>query len=77
MVNLTYITSITFVILWSPEFSESLDRQGIHQLAAILQNEKKVAVFRHPSDGKVSPFLENLELEAIVISIRNFVPLLA
>ena len=31
-------------------------------------------VFRRPSDGKVSLFLEDLELGAIVISIRNFVP---
>ena len=31
-------------------------------------------VFRRLSDGKVSPFLEDLELGEIVISIRNFVP---
>ena len=31
-------------------------------------------VFRRLSDGKVSPFLEDLELGAIIISIRNFVP---
>ena len=31
-------------------------------------------VFRRPSDGKVSLFLDDLELEAIVVLIRNFVP---
>ena len=31
-------------------------------------------VFHCPSDGKVSLFLEELELGAIVISIRNLVP---
>ena len=31
-------------------------------------------VFRRLSDGKVSPFLEDLELGEIVISIRNSVP---
>ena len=31
-------------------------------------------VFRRPSDGKVSLFLEDLEFGAIVVSIRNLVP---
>ena len=64
--------------MWFPEFLESLDRRAIHYLAAILQNKKKAAVvFRHPSDGKVNLFLEDPELGAIVILIRNLVPLLA
>ena len=43
--------------MWSPDFSESLDRRRIHQLSAILQNKKKAAaVFRRPSDGKVNRF---------------------
>ena len=33
-----------------------------------------MVVFRRPSDGKVSLFLEDPELGAIVISIRNLVP---
>ena len=28
-------------ILWSPEFSESLDRQGIHQLAATCKIKRR------------------------------------
>ena len=30
-------------------------------------------VFCRPSDGKVSPFLNDVELEAIVISVKDFV----
>ena len=60
--------------LWAPEFSESLDRPGIHWLAAILQNKKKAAVvFRRPSDDKVSHFLKDLEVFAIIVSIKNLV----
>ena len=32
-------------------------------------------MFRRPSDGKDSIFLEDLKLGVILISIRNFVPL--
>ena len=61
--------------LWSPEFLESVDRRSIHQLAATCKTDTKTTVvFRRPSDGKVSLFLEDSELGAIVISIRNLVP---
>ena len=33
-----------------------------------------MVVFHRPSDGKVSLFLEDLELRAAVISIKNLVP---
>ena len=52
-----------------------MDRRIIHQLAATCKtNTKTTVVFRRPSDGKVSLFLEGLELGATVISIRNLVP---
>ena len=60
--------------MWSPEFLESVDRRSIHQLAATCKtNKKTTVVFCRPSDGKVSLFLEDLELRATVISIRNIV----
>ena len=37
-------------------------------------NKKAMVVFCPPSDGKVSLFLEDLELRAAVISIKNLVP---
>ena len=56
--------------MWSPEFSESVDRRSIHQLAVTCKTNKKMTVvFRHPSDGKVSLFLEDFELRAVIISI--------
>ena len=43
-------------------------------MAATCKTDKKtMVVFRHPSDGKVSLFLEDLELRAAVISIKNLV----
>ena len=58
-----------------PEFSESLNRRGIHQLAAVLQNKKKAAmVFHRPFDAKVSLFLEDSEFRAIMVWIKNRVP---
>ena len=61
--------------LWSPEFSESVDRQSIHQLATTCKtNKKTTVVFCCPFDGKVSLFLEDLELRAAVISIKNLLP---
>ena len=68
-----YRCSILF--LWSPEFSESVDRRGIHQLAATCKtNKKTTVVFCRPSDGKVSLFSEDLEFRAAVASIHNLVP---
>ena len=64
-------------MLWSLEFSESVDRRSIHQLAVICKtNKKTMMVFRRPSDGKVNIFLEDLGLRAAVISIKNLVPYL-
>ena len=37
-------------------------------------NKKTTVVFCRPSDGKVSIFLEDLELRAAVISIKNLIP---
>ena len=57
--------------LWSPEFSESVDRWSIHQLAATCKTNKKTMVmFRRPSDGKVSLFLEDLELRVAVSRLK-------
>ena len=42
--------------------------------ATCKTNKKTMVVFRRPSDGKVSFFLEDLELRAAVISIKNLVP---
>ena len=67
-------TSVTRY-MWSLEFSESVDRRNIHQLAATCKTDTKTTVvFRRPSDGKVSLFLEDLDLGAIVILIRNLLP---
>ena len=61
--------------VWSPEFSKSLDRWSIHQMAATCKtNKKTMAVFCRPSDDEVSLSLEDLELRAVVISIKNLVP---
>ena len=61
--------------VWSLEFSESVDRRSIHQLAATCKtNKKTTVVFRRPFDGKVSFFLEDLEFGTTVISIRNILP---
>ena len=50
-------------VLWSPEFSESVDRRSIHQLAATYKtNKKTTVVFCRPSDGKVSLILKDFEL---------------
>ena len=69
------ILLLLFLFLWSPEFSESVNRRGIHQLAATCKkNTKTTVVFRHPSDDKVSIFSEDLKLGATVISIKNPVP---
>ena len=66
--NLTYF-------LWSLEFLESVDRRTIHQLVATYKtNMKTTVVFRHPSDGKVSLFLEDLELRTASILMKNLVP---
>ena len=62
-------------VVWSPKFLESVDRRGIHQLTATCKtNKKTTVVIRRPSDGKVSLFLEDLEILAIIVSIRNLVP---
>ena len=42
--------------------------------ATCKTNKKMTMVFRRPSDGKVSLFLEDSELRASVISIKNLVP---
>ena len=56
---------------WSPEFSTSVDRRSIHQLAATCKtNKKTTVVFRHPSDGKVSLFLEDLELRVAISRLK-------
>ena len=61
--------------MWSPEFSELVDHRSIHQWVVTCKTNKKTAVvFRRPSDGEVSLFLEDLELRAAVISIKNIVP---
>ena len=61
----------------APEFSESVDRRGIHQLTATCKtNTKTTVVICRPSDGKVSLFLEDLEFGVIVVSIRNLVSFL-
>ena len=61
--------------LWSSKFSESVNHRDIHQLAATCKtNMKTTVVIYRPSDGKVSLFLEDLELGAIVISIKNLLP---
>ena len=60
--------------LWSPKFSESVDRRSIHRLAATCKTNKKTTmVFRRPFDGKVSLFLEDLEIRAVIISIKNLI----
>ena len=41
--------------------------------ATCKTNKKTTVVFRLPSDGKVSLFLEDLELRAAVISIKNLI----
>ena len=57
--------------LWSLEFSESVDRRSIHQLTATCKtNKKTTVVFRRPSDGKVSLFLEDLELRVAVSRLK-------
>ena len=57
--------------LWSLEFSESVDRRSIHQLAATCKtNKKTTVVFCRPSDGKVSLFLEDLELRVAVTRLK-------
>ena len=62
-------------VMWSPEFFESVDRRSIHQLVATCKTNKKTTmVFRRSSDGKVSLFLEDLELRSAIISIKNLVP---
>ena len=61
--------------MWFSEFSELVNRRGIHQLTSTRKtNTKMTVVIRRPSDGKVSLFLEDLGFGAIVISIRNLVP---
>ena len=42
--------------------------------ATCKTNKKSTVVFRRPSDGKVSLFLENLELRATIITIKDLVP---
>ena len=57
--------------MWSPEFSELVDRQSIHQLdATCKKNKKTTVVFRRSSDGKVSLFLEDLELRVTVYRLK-------
>ena len=63
--------------LWSPDFSESLNRLGIHQLAATYKTKRRrrwCSIV--PPMAKSVFFLEDFELGAIVISIRNLVPVL-
>ena len=61
--------------MWSPEFSESVDRRSIHQLAATCKtNKKTTVVFRRPSDDKVSLIPQDFELRVAKISIQNLVP---
>ena len=55
--------------LWYSEFSDSVDRRSIHQLAATCKtNKKKTVVFRRLSDGKVSLILKDFELRVAIIS---------
>ena len=57
--------------LWSPEFSKSVDRRCIHQLAATCKtNKKTTVVFRRPFDDKVSLFLGDLELRVAVSRLK-------
>ena len=42
--------------------------------ATCKTNKKTTVVFYRPSDGKVSLFLEDLEIRAAIISIKNLVP---
>ena len=42
--------------------------------ATCKTNKKMTVVFLRPSNGKVSLFLEDLDLRAAVISIKNLVP---
>ena len=61
--------------MWSPKFSESVDRRSIHQLATTCKtNKKTTVVFRRPSDGKVSLIPQDFELRVVKISIQNLVP---
>ena len=63
--------------MWSPKFSESVDRRIIHQLTVTCKTNKKTTmVFSRPSDGKISLILKNLKLRTLVISIKNLVPFL-
>ena len=56
--------------LWSPEFSELVDRRSIHQLAATCKtNKKTTVVFRRPSDGEVSLILKDFENRVAIILI--------
>ena len=72
---LPFVPNTSVFFLWSLEFSESVDRRNIYQLAATCKtNTKTTVVFRCPSDGKVSLFLEDLELRAAVILIKYLVP---
>ena len=58
----------------SPEFSYSIYHRSIHQLVTIYKtNKKTIVVFYGPSDSKISFFLEDLELRAAIISIKNIV----
>ena len=57
--------------------SQSTRSSGHSPVSCNLQNKKKTtAVSRHPSDGKVSLFLEGLEFLATIVSIQNLVPFL-
>ena len=61
--------------LLNSQFSESVDRQSIHQLVATCKtNKKTTVVFRRPFVGKVSLFLEDLELRVAIVLIKNLVP---
>ena len=53
---------ISNLLAWSPEFPESANRRGIHQLAATCKTDTKTTVvIRRPSDCEVSLFMEDLE----------------
>ena len=75
LVNSVLIYFIIIIILFvTPEFSESMDHRGIHQLAATCKtNKKTTVVFCRPSNGKVS-FFGKLRVRTAVISIKNVVP---
>ena len=63
--------------LWSPNFSESLNCRGIHQIVVTCKTKRRRRwCSAAPPMAKSVFFLKDFELRAIVISIRNLVPVL-